>query len=274
MSTSKIKTQKSKVKTTTSANAKAAADKQKLKVETKTVRKTVVKSTVTVRGSLSAPMFDSKGAKNGTMALPKEIFGAKINQPLMAQAVRVYLANQRQGNANTKTRGEVTLTTAKWYRQKGTGRARHGAKSAPIFVGGGVAHGPRTRDFSLSMPQKMKRAALISALSLKASAGDIKILSGMTKIEPKTKIMAAVLKKITDDKKGLPAGRQGKSKVLFITSAHAKELDNVYRAGRNLKNMEILNAKLLNTYEVLKYKNLLFMKESIEVLGGSAKQNS
>ncbi len=226
---------------------------------------------VSVRGSISAPMYDAKGAKHGTFALPKEIFGAKINQPLMAQAVRVYLANQRQGSANTKTRGEVLLTTAKWYRQKGTGRARHGAKSAPIFVGGGVAHGPRVRDFSLSLPQKMRKAALLSALSLKAKEGDVKVLSGLTKIEPKTRPIAQMIAKVTDDSsKGRSAsGRKGKSKVLLVTSGVPKDLPNIYRAAGNIENVEILNAKLLNTYEVLKHKNLLFMKESIEVLAAS-----
>lgn len=228
--------------------------KSNLKSEKKTVRKTAA-----VRSSLSAPMYDVRGAKHGTLALPKEIFGAKINKPLMAQAVRVYLANQRRGSAKTQTRGEVSLTSAKWYRQKGTGRARHGAQSAPIFVGGGVAHGPTKRDFSLNLPQKMKRAALLSALSLKAKDGEIKVLSGLTKITPKTKNMFGLVKKITDDKKG-------KTKVLLVASADPKDLENVYKAGRNIKNMEILNAKLLNTYEVLKYKNLFFMKESIEIL--------
>lgn len=212
--------------------------------------------------SLSAPMYDVKGAKHGTFALPSAVFGAKINKILMAQAVRVYLANQRQGNANTKSRGEIDLTTAKWYRQKGTGRARHGAQSAPIFVGGGVAHGPRIKDYSLSMPQKMRKAALLSALSLKAKDGEIKVLSGLSKITPKTKDMDQVIKKITESKKN-------KTKVLLVTSAAPKDLENVYRAGRNLKNMEILNAKLLNTYAVLKYKNLIFMKESIDILAPS-----
>ncbi len=247
----KLKTQNSKLKTTT----------QKLKVETKPVRKTAV------RGSLSAPMYDSKGAKNGTFALPKEIFGAKINTTLMAQAVRVYLANQRQGTSSTKTRGEVTGSSKKIYRQKGTGGARHGSKRAPIFVKGGIAHGPHPRDYSLSLPQKMKKAALLSALSLKLKDGEITILSGLSKITPKTKNMSQLVKKITDDKKG-------KKKVLLVTSANPKELESVYKAGRNIENMEISSARLLNTYQVLKYKNLLFMKESVEVLaGGSAKQN-
>lgn len=242
----------------------------KLKIKTKgsvkAVKVTTVKvsavSKTTKTSSLSAQMYDAKGAKAGSYALPKEVFGAKINQPLMAQAVRVYLANQRQGNAHTKSRGEVILTTAKWYRQKGTGRARHGAQSAPIFVGGGVAHGPKPKDYSLSLPQKMRKAALYSALSLKAKDGEIKVLSGLSKITPKTKDMDQVIKKLTEDKKG-------KAKILLVTSAAPKELENVYKAGRNLKNMEILNARLLNTYEVLKYKNLIFMKESIDILGGS-----
>ena len=133
---------------------------------TKTVKKEtpkVAKKTTTTRGSVSVPMYDNKGAKSGTFALPKEIFGAKVNDDLMAQAVRVYLANQRQGNAHTKSRGEINLTTGKWYRQKGTGRARHGAKSAPIFVGGGVAHGPRKKDYTLSLSKNMKKAAVKSA---------------------------------------------------------------------------------------------------------------
>lgn len=252
------KTTKTTVKKQPSVK-KVAAVKVQSKVETKPVKKTAEK---TVRSSFSAPMYDSKGAKNGTFALPKEIFGAKINKVLMAQAVRVYLANQRTGTAHTKSRGEISLTSAKWYRQKGTGRARHGAQSAPIFVGGGVAHGPKNKDYSLSLPKKMKKAALYSALSLRLKDGDIKILSGLSKITPKTKLMNQILNKITEDKKG-------KSKILLVTSATPKELTNVYKAGRNIKNVEILNARLLNTYEVLKYKNLFFMKESVEVLAAS-----
>lgn len=236
--------------------------KAKIKKVTPKVAKKIVAAPVKAAAKttgLSAPMFDNKGAKDGVMVLPKEVFGVKINKPLMAQAVRVYLANQRQGNASTKTRSEVEGSRRKIYRQKGTGGARHGAKSAPIFVKGGVAHGPKPKDYSLNMPQKMRKAALLSALSLKLKDGEIKVLSGLTKIEPKTKVMDILIKKISDDQKK-------KQKVLLITSAKPKELENVYKAGRNISNVEILNAKLLNTYEVLKYKNLFFMKESIEIL--------
>jgi large subunit ribosomal protein L4 len=257
MATSKVvKKEASKkvaVKKTVAVKAKAVKV-EKVEAEVKAV-KTV---------GLSVPMFDVKGAKEGTFSLPKEVFGVKINEALMAQAVRVYLANQRLGTAVTQTRGEVTGSTKKIYRQKGTGGARHGGKRAPIFVKGGVAHGPKLRDYSLSMPQKMKKAALLSALSQRAKDGDIKVLSGLTKVEAKTKNMHQLISRVTEDKKG-------KGRVLLVTSANPKELSNVYQAGRNIKNVEIINAKLLNTYEVLKHKNLLFMKESVEVLVGGSK---
>ena len=230
------------------------------KAVTKPAAKTEVK--VSSTGKLSAPVFDTKGAKAGTVALPKEIFGGKINQPLMAQAVRVYLANQRQGNATTQTRGEVTGSTKKIYRQKGTGNARHGGKRAPIFVKGGVAHGPKLKDFSLSFPKKMRKAALISALSMRASEGEIKVLSGLTKLEPKTKLMNKLIVKVSESK-------SKRNTILLVTSDVPKKLPNIYRAGRNIENVQITSASLLNTYEVLKYKNLLFMKESLEVLGGA-----
>lgn len=247
---------------------KSVRQAQDKTVAVKAVKAEKVEAAVkTVRASgLNVPMFDVKGARNGTFALPKEVFGVKVNNALMAQAVRVYLANQRLGTATSQTRGEVTGSTKKIYRQKGTGGARHGGKRAPIFVKGGVAHGPRVRDYSLAMPQKMKKAALLSALSQRATDGDIKVLSGVTKIEAKTKNMYQLISKVTEDKKG-------KGRVLLVISATPKELPNVYNAGRNIKNVEIINAKLLNTYQVLKHKNLLFMKESVESLGGSAKQN-
>lgn len=267
------KTVKTEKTITKPAVKKVVAKKEVVKkTESKKVEVVSVSAAVKVAPAkksvgISVPMFDSKGAKNGTFDLPSEIFGAKINDAVMAQAVRVYLANQRQGNAHTKSRGEISLTKAKWFRQKGTGRARHGAQSAPIFVGGGVAHGPRKHDFTLSMPQKMRKAALISALSQKAKDGEITVVSGFTNIEPKTKIMNQALSKIMDDK-------SGKKKVLIVTSGVPKELPNVYQAGRNIKNVNIISANLINTYEILKHKNLLLMKESVEILaGGAAKKN-
>ncbi len=238
--------------------------KVKLEAKKVTVKKTVVKAPVKTAvktqktGGLSVDVFSTSGIKSGTLELPKEIFGGKINNPLMAQAVRVYLANQRTGTASTKTRGEVEGSSRKIYRQKGTGRARHGSIRAPIFVKGGIVFGPKPRDFSLDLPKKMKKAAVVSALSAKAKDGEIRIVSGLEKIDPKTKIMAKLVAKLSGNKK---------VKTLLVTSGSSKDgLTNLFRASRNIKEVQLLSANLLNTYELLNSRQVLFMREAIEVL--------
>lgn len=215
-------------------------------------KKTVVKDLPKETG-LKLSVYNLQGRTVESISLPKEIFAAKINNQLMAQAVRVYLANQRRGTVKTKSRGEVKISTRKIYRQKGTGRARHGAKSAPIFVGGGVAFGPRPRDYSLKLSQKMRRAALFSALSSKLKDGEIKIVAGLEKIEPKTRKMADVMSKLDLNNK--------KTRILLVS---AKDSQNAIKAARNLQGVSILNSNLLNTYEVLANKQILFMKNAIE----------
>ena len=216
-----------------------------------------VKTSAPKRASLTVQVFTAAGRAAGEMQLPKEIFGAEVNKNLIAQAIRVYLANQRLGTASTKSRGEITASTRKIWRQKGTGRARHGALSAPLFVGGGVAHGPKPKDYSLKLPKKMKKIALICALSSKLNDGQIKVLTGFEKIEPKTKNVATLLKKL--DIKG--------NKILLVTPDGIKKgFENVYRAGRNIEGISILSAKTLNTYEVLDSRMILFMKQSIDTL--------
>ena len=137
--------------------------------ETSRLASTRSKNKVIVRAksrttALSVPVYSLLGRAAGTMILPKEIFGKVVNKKLLAQAVRVYMTNQKNMTASTKTRGEVRGSTAKIQRQKGTGKARHGSIRAPIFVGGGVVFGPRTRQVRLELPQKMRKAALLSAL--------------------------------------------------------------------------------------------------------------
>jgi len=222
-----------------------------------TVKKTsVLKPKVARSSRLVADVYNIQGKIVSKIGLPKEVFGAKVNDSLMAQAVRVYLANQRTGTASTKSRGEITGSTKKIWRQKGTGRARHGSRKAPIFVGGGVAFGPRPRDYSLKMPKKMKKAALFSALSLKQNNGEIKVVTGIEKLLPKTKLMAQVVKKLGFDSK--------KINVLLITPDKAKNgFENVYRAGRNIEGLKILGANALNTYEVLDNQSVLFMKDAV-----------
>lgn len=230
----------------------------------KVVKKTVVKTTAVKvavspkkTSALSVSVFDATGKAAGSLELPKEIFGAEVNKALIAQAVRVYLANQRQGTVSTKSRGEVNASTRKIWRQKGTGRARHGANSAPIFVGGGVAHGPKPRDYSLKLPKKMKKVALISALSAMQKDGQIKVLTGLEKIAPKTKNVAALIEKLELKDK----------KALLVTPDGAKKgFENIYKASKNIKKLNVLSVKTLNTYEVLDTRMILFMKAAVDSL--------
>lgn len=204
--------------------------------------------------SLKVSVVGVDGSSVGTMNLPEGIFGAKPNKVLIAQAVRVYLANQRTGTASTKNRGEVVGSTRKIYRQKGTGRARHGAVKAPIFVGGGVAFGPRPHDFSLKMPAKMKKQALISALSEKAQAGFIKVVEG--EFSGKTKEMAKLLKSIEIGKKGKA------EKVLLVVDNNEMAI----RAAHNVGGMEIARVSTLSTYGVVVNKNIVFLKNAVTEL--------
>ncbi len=206
--------------------------------------------------SPSVPVLDTDGKPAGKMSLPADLFAAKINKPLMAQAVRVYLANQREGSASTKTRGEVEGSTRKIFRQKGTGRARHGAIRAPIFVGGGIVFGPKPRDYHLDLPKKMKRAALTSALTSKLQEQSIVVVDGFGNLEPKTKIMAQALTATVGDIKSM----------LLVVS---KDAANVVRAARNIEGVDIMPVQNLHAYSVLNHQKLVFMKEAILSLRGA-----
>lgn len=211
-------------------------------------------------------VYDTSGKKLSKMTLPKEIFGVKPNEFLIAQAVRVYLANQRKAKPKTKSRSEVQASGRKIWRQKGTGRARHGDRKAPIFVKGGIAHGPTgEEDFKLKMSQKMRRLALFSSLSSKCKGKEMIVLDGLEKIKPKTKEMAKVIQKLKlknqkDDSKELG---KAKLKISFVLPS---VIENIIRAGRNIPHVSFLQANLLNTYEVLNGGMLVFMKPSIKVL--------
>lgn len=200
--------------------------------------------------------YNTIGKKTGTTTLPKEIFNKQAGDKLLAQAVRVYLSNQRQASAKTKSRGEVKTSKRKIWRQKGTGRARHGSKNAPIFVKGAVAHGPRgNQNFSLKLPKKMKRRALFGALTSKAQEKTIFVMQDLLKIKPKTKsakkMIDAILKK------------DSFRKSLLILP---EKSENCKRAFSNLKNIRLIRAADLNTYEVLRNKYIFLEKEAIKSL--------
>ncbi len=245
---------------------KAVAKKVEKKVAEKAVKAKAVASpkkteTKEAAVSLKVTVVGVDGAAKGTMSLPVEVFGAKPNKTLIAQAIRVYLANQRQGNASTKTRGEVIGSTRKIYRQKGTGRARHGALKAPLFVGGGVAMGPKPHDFSLSLPQKMRKNALISALSEKAQNGMVKVVDG--EFSGKTKEVANLMKalELTNKKKV--------NKVLLVIDKN----ENAKRGAHNLGGLAIETFETLSTYGVAVNKNVVFLKNAVEELAKRIAKN-
>lgn len=205
-------------------------------------------------------VYNTKGKKTGKVSLPKEIFAVEVNQSLMAQAVRVYLANQRRAQAKKKRRGEIKGSTRKIHRQKGTGRARHGDRYAPIFVGGGIAHGPTGKEnFKLKMPKKMRRRALFSALTNRLKEKAIIIIDGLVKIDPKTKEMIKIMENL---KMAVKNGKL-KEKVSLVLD---KPTENVSRAARNIVGLKLTQASLLNTYVVLNAGKLIVTKESIKKL--------
>ncbi len=231
----------------------------------KTTKKTVtekaeasvkaVKPMKEAKGGLNIDVYNAAGALAGSVDLPEEIFGAKVNKQLIAQAVRVYLANQREGSASTLTRGQVRGSTRKIYRQKGTGRARHGGVRAPIFVHGGIAHGPKPKDFRLILPQKMRRAALFSTLSLKVGNGQVKVVDGLESMEPKTKNMVTLLGKLLPETK--------MKNILVVMDV---KQDNVIRATRNVEGVTYEMARQLNAYEVMNTNAIVFTKKGIEAV--------
>ncbi len=235
------------------AAKKEVVDKKNMTKEMPPVKTTIRKLKKT--SSLQIDVMNMKGDVVETIALSRKMFDASVNETLMAQAVRVYLANQRVGAASTKSRGEVKGSTRKIYRQKGTGRARHGGVRAPIFVGGGIAFGPKPRDYSLAMPQKMRQKALFSALTVKNQKGDISVISDLTEIKPKTKDFLSVLASLKFDLR--------KKNILLVLD---QKTENIQLAARNIEGVTYILANQLNTYEILNTQKIIFLKEALKVL--------
>lgn len=222
----------------------------KVKIAEKSEVKSAAKSS-----NLSIPVFSMDGKTTANLTLAKEIFGVEVNNRLLAQAIRVYLSNKKVFTNFTKTRGEVVGSTIKIFKQKGTGRARHGAITAPIFVGGGITFGPKPRAKSLDLSKKMKKAALLSALSSKVAEKRAFILADAEKSSGKTKDFVQVLTKISDQKTMLP--------TLIVTG---EKTGTVLRGVKNISGVTTLTANLLNAYEVLKHDNLVLTKDAVEML--------
>src|SRR3990172_1102026 len=205
---------------------------------------------------MQVDVVNMSGQKVSSLTLPGEIFDRKVSPSLMAQAVRVYTEHLHRGTRKTKHRGEVARTTAKVWRQKGTGRARHGSRKAPIFVGGGIAHGPRgVTAASLKLTKKMRRLALFGALTDKVSERAMIAVNDLTRLLPKTREAYTFLQKVGVE---MPTKR-----VLLVVD---KPYENVGLAVRNLANVSLAQARQLDFYQVLMAWKVMMTPASVEVL--------
>lgn len=202
--------------------------------------------------AIKLPVVDRHGKDVGERELPADIFERPINVGLMHQAYVRQMANARLGTHSVQSRSDVNRTKAKWYRQKGTGRARHGSRNAPIFVGGGVAHGPQPRSYEKDMPKKMRREAIRSALSAKVASEGIVLVDAFEIDTPKTRDMADLLFTLAGDEK-----------VLVLL---ASDNENVQRSMRNLPDALYLRANYLNIRDLLKYDKVIIPLDALDVI--------
>jgi large subunit ribosomal protein L4 len=190
--------------------------------------------------------------KAGSIELADEVFGLEPRADILQRVVVWQLAKRRSGTHKTKQRAEIRGTTAKVWRQKGTGRARHGSRKAPIFRGGGVTFGPQPRDHAIKLPKKVRALGLKSALSAKQAAGELVVLDEAKLDEPKTRVLAGKLDKL------------GWKDVLIVGGA---ELDaNIVRAARNIAGVQLLPSHGANVYDILRRDTLVLTKAAVEQL--------
>lgn len=204
----------------------------------------------------TARVFDSRGSQTGETELDPAIFGIEPNTAVMHQVVTAQRAAARAGSASTKTRAQVRGGGAKPWRQKGLGRARHGSIRSPQWKGGGVAHGPKPRDYSQRTPKKMKRLALRSALSARAASDAVLIVDRFDWEAPKTKDAVALLEAM---------GVAGKALFVLAPSDRVAE-----RSVRNLPRVNVLDVGQLNTYDVLWCDTVIFTTDTMAMVGSGA----
>lgn len=195
-------------------------------------------------------VYNTSAKETGKMELNSNVFGQEYNEALIHQVVVAQMANKRQGTKSTLTRAEVRGGGAKPWRQKGTGRARQGSIRSPQWIKGGVVFAPKPRDFSQKINVKMKRIALLSALSAKVSDNNFTVVDAIASKEGKTKEMANILKNFNFS-----------NKVLLVV---AEDDQNIIRACRNIENLTLINANLINVYDLVANTNCLITKAAVE----------
>jgi large subunit ribosomal protein L4 len=193
------------------------------------------------------------GSSAGSFELPESVFGIEPNIPVMHQAVKMYLANQRQGTHKTKSRGEVSGSTRKPWRQKGRGTARAGHTRSPLWVGGGTVHGPEPHDYRQTMPKKMRQLARRSALSLKARSNEIVVVEDFNFGEPKTGPFAQMLRSIE---------AYGRKALVIVREAN----DPLMKSARNVAGCQVIEAKNASTYDLLNNQVLVIERGSVDLL--------
>lgn len=196
-------------------------------------------------------VIDSSGKKIKEVKASDEIFAVPLKEHLLYEVVINYRANQRQGTASTKTRGDVRGGGRKPWRQKGTGRARAGSNRSPIWKGGGTTFGPKPRDYSYSLPKKAKKNALKSALSLKVAEKQLLIVDAIELKEPKTKDAAALIKSLKVDS-------------ALIVDKH--ENKNLFLSARNIPKTKVVDVNQVNVYDVLNYNWLVLTQRAFDSL--------
>ncbi len=201
---------------------------------------------------MQVPLFNQKGEQIGKAELRDDIFAIKPNRPVMHQALVRQLANARQGNADTKTRGEVAGGGAKPWRQKGTGRARQGSTRSPQWRHGGVVFGPTPRSYEQKMPRKMRRLALRSALSAKVADGQVRVVDSLVLDEPKTRDMEAFLGVLAIDS----------SALILLSEANRAVLKSV----SNIPDVKTLNARYLNVRDLLGFDYVIIPLPAIKAI--------
>ncbi|MCD6360588.1 MAG: 50S ribosomal protein L4 [Armatimonadetes bacterium] len=208
-------------------------------------------------------LYDKHGEKVGQVEAADEMFASPCNPDLLHQAVVTIDDHRRQVSARTLTRGEVRLTKAKWYRQKGTGRARHGAQSAPIFVGGGVAHGPKGVRRSLRMNRRMKRQALAGAFTQKVHEGAVVIVDAVEMDEISTKAFVAMLEDL-----------EAEGRTLMLLGPDEARDEKIYKSGRNIPRLIMREAPHINARDVLWAETIIISQAGLQALTGRAGEDA
>jgi large subunit ribosomal protein L4 len=209
---------------------------------------------------LTARYFDAAGQAGQAVELPEELFDGTVHEAALHQTIKAHLANRRQGNAATKTRGMVSGGARKAWRQKGTGRARQGSIRAPHWRGGGVVFGPSPRDYHQDVPRKVKALARRSAFNQRALAEQITVLERFALDAPKTKEIAGLLDRL---------GVAGAKRVLVLTDGPA---ENVYRSARNLPNVEVMPFTQASAYDVMVARQLVIEAAALDRVRAGAEE--